>query len=133
MTINLRYTGIYESPKDGIRGACPPGVIHSVKTKGEEVKEKDNVVSEDDAFFLNPRFSEGLSDPSAGPKDFFEKNNPCGFMVRSTKNGSMTQYIFYDFCCHFVKYLPVGFGKEGQPVSEKHRVILQHSDPPHMA
>ena len=86
MTINLRYTGIYESPKDGIRGACPPGVIHSVKTKGEEVKEKDNVVSEDDAFFLNPRFSEGLSDPSAGPEDFLKNRIHVDLWLDQQKN-----------------------------------------------
>ena len=37
-------------------------------------------------------------------------------MVRATKNGSMTQDIFFDYCCHFVKHLPPGFRKDGQPV-----------------
>ena len=37
-------------------------------------------------------------------------------MVRSTKNGSMTQEIFFDYCCHFVNNLPHGYGKDGQPV-----------------
>ena len=36
-------------------------------------------------------------------------------MVRAIKNGSMTQDIFFDYCCHFVKHLPEGLGKDGKP------------------
>ena len=58
----------------------------------------------DENIYVNPRFCVGLSDPDAGPKDFFEHRNPCGFSIRSTKNGSMTQDTFFDYCVPFVKW-----------------------------
>ena len=94
-------------------------IIHSdaaEATRQNDKKEQgEEASSENDKFFLHPRFAEGLSDPYAGPADFFEKKKPFGFMVRSTKNGSMTQERFMDYCIHHVKNLPVGQGKGGLP------------------
>ena len=83
-------------------------IVHShqaeKKNKNAQVVDDTRVsYSEDDKIFVNPRFSVGLADPNAGPKSFVDHQNPCGFCVRATKNGSMTQESFFDFCVHFVK------------------------------
>lgn len=52
-------------------------IIHSdaaEATRQNDKKEQgEEASSENDKFFLHPRFAEGLSDPYAGPADFFEK------------------------------------------------------------
>ena len=65
-------------------------IVHSDQAEATQKNDKIEQASqhadtETDKFFLHPRFMEGLSDPSAGPKDYFKKQNPCGFMVRLTK------------------------------------------------
>ena len=107
LTRQQTRTGIYKSPRDAINGACPPAIIHTEQVSGDkdDADKKSYNATESDKFFFNPRFWEGLSDPGAGPKDFFEKKNPCGFMVRATKNGSMTQDIFFWLLLSFCKAL----------------------------
>ena len=82
-------------------------IVHSHQAESKKMNAQDDDVrlsySEDDKIFVNPRFSVGLADPNAGPKSFLDHQNPCGFCVRATKNGSMTQESFFDFCVHFVK------------------------------
>ena len=80
-------------PRDGVRGACPPSIIHSHQAEAKEndgVEKHQRIYRESDKIYVAPRFSDGLADPQAGPKDFYDQQNPCGFCVRSTKNGSMT-------------------------------------------
>lgn len=54
-------------------------IIHSdaaEATRQNDKKEQgEEASSENDKFFLHPRFAEGLSDPYAGPADFIEKKN----------------------------------------------------------
>ena len=82
-------------------------IVHSHQAESKKMNAQDDGArlsySEDDKIFVNPRFSVGLADPNAGPKSFVDHQNPCGFCVRATKNGSMTQESFFDFCVHFVK------------------------------
>ena len=105
----LCYTlGSYTFPSLGLIGACPPFVVHShmsenKKTIDEDIECKLQYTAEEN-IYVNPRFTVGLSDPDAGPNDYFEHRNPCGFTIRSTKNGSMTQETFFDYCVHFVKW-----------------------------
>ena len=42
--------------------------------------------------------------------------NPSGIGVAVTTSGSMTKDRFPAFCAHFVKHLPTGQGKGGEPV-----------------
>ena len=104
-------TGIYGSHRDGIHGACPPMIIHSHQADvsvNEDIEDYEKTYSPGDPIFVAPRFGEGLADPNAGPKDFFAIKNPCGFAVRATKNGSMTQDKFFDFCVHYVNNKKAG-------------------------
>ena len=91
-----------------MKGACPPFIVHSHLSESKNLTDEDIEVkmqyTADEKIYVNPRFSVGLSDPESGPKDFFEHRNPCGFSIRSTKNGSMTQDTFFDYCVHFVKW-----------------------------
>ena len=96
-----------------MKGATPPFLVHSYQTSASNSNNNDEppTYSSSSLIKLNPRFSEGLANPHAGPVDFVEQKNPCGFCVRATKNGSMTLDIIYDYACHFVKHLPEGQGK----------------------
>ena len=62
-------------------------------------------------------YSEGIGKPYSvmAPEEDVRKN-PWGFCVRCAENGSMTQRIFFDYSTHFVKNLPEGQGKNGEPV-----------------
>ena len=74
-------------------------VIHATQTK---VDKKKKAYTEDEEIKLAERFGDGLRNPKAGPKAFTEDNNPYGFCVRATNNGSMAQDSFYDWCLHFI-------------------------------
>ena len=94
-------------------------VIHS-KSGGKSKKEasaneKNTNFNETDKINLSPRFAEGLADPNTGAKDWLTDKNTYDFSVRATNNGSMTQDTFFDFCLHFIKHLPNGQGKGGDP------------------
>ena len=98
-------------------------IIHSHQAESTKRKKTGNdstpvgppSYSPDDYIKVPLRFSKGLANLHAGSKDFVERINPCGFCVRGTKNGSMTQEIFFDFCVHFVKHLPPNQDKGPEP------------------
>ena len=81
-------------PKDGITGACPPMIVHTDQSASTETN-MEQEPKESDNFYLSPRFIFDLTDPSVGAKDFCEHQNPCDFAGQGTKNGSMTQEIFF--------------------------------------
>ena len=59
--------------------------------------------------------------PSRYIKNIYQKEdgqtiNPSGIGVAVTTSGSMTKDRFPAFCAHFVKHLPAGQGKGGEPV-----------------
>ena len=103
----------------------PPCIIHSRQAEASRRQknakcvssvELPSLYSEHDTIDLSPRFSVGLSDPTAGPQAYTDQVNPFGFSVRATANGSMTQDTFYDYCSMFVKNLPDDQGPGGKPV-----------------
>ena len=109
-------TGIYCTPVDGIEGAPPPMIIHACSFSPPK-SEVHATQSPSETFYQNPKFSEGLGEPySVMAKEGGTKKNPWGFLVRTAENGSMTQRTFFDYCMHFVKHLPDGQGKGGEPV-----------------
>ena len=89
--------GKYQNVEKGVtEGACGPVIIHSDSTQTEEKKQAErtrqrNGETPEDAN-VKSRFVEGMDLP--------------GVLVRTSKKGSMTQEIFYDFCEHFVGSLP---------------------------
>ena len=114
-------TGKYVVPSEDLRtGACPPMIIHSHqaeatnKSKSSTPSTASKKYSRDDEINVPSRFIEGLANPNAGVEDTDEIKNQFGFSVRSTKNGSMTQDTFYDWCLHFIKHLLEGQGKGGK-------------------
>ena len=112
---SINIAGVYKTPKDQVSGSTPPFLVHSIQKAASKNDDTSNVptYTPDSKIDFNIRFSEGLANPYAGPKDFTERKNPCGFCVRATKNGSMTLDTIFDFACHFVRHLPVGQGKGG--------------------
>ena len=99
---------------DQVNGAAPPFIVHSIQTTAAKNEDEEPpTYSPDSKIVLNERFLEGLANPLAGPKDFTERINPCGFCVRATKSGSMTLDVIYDYACHFFKHLPKGQGRGG--------------------
>ena len=66
-------------------------IIHARQVK---VKEKVKILHNDDLVSPAERFKDGLRNPKSGAKAFTENNNPFGFCVRATNNGSMTQDSF---------------------------------------
>jgi hypothetical protein len=77
-------------------GACGPVVIHSDSSQTEEKKQKER-----------ERQRNGETPAEANVKSRFVKGMDLpGVLVRTSKKGSMTQEIFYDYCEHFVGSLP---------------------------
>jgi hypothetical protein len=93
-----------------IEGACAPVVIHCDATQTEEKKmaererqRKGEVPTEKD---VNPKFLKGMDLPEV--------------LMRTSKNGSMDQEIFFDYCRHIVASLkedhkPVVLFLDGHP------------------
>ena len=83
-------------------GACGPVIIHSDGSQTEEKKQAERL-----------RQRTGETPAEATVKSRFVKGMDLpGVLVRTSKKGSMTQEIFYDFCEHFVGSLP----EEHEPV-----------------
>ena len=79
-------------------GACGPVLIHCDATQTEEKKQKERERQRNGeapvAANVQNRFLSGMDLP--------------GVLVQTSKSGSMTQEIFYDFCNRFVESLPPG-------------------------
>jgi hypothetical protein len=81
---------------DGIEGACGPVLIHCDATQTEEKKLEER-----------ERQRNGETPTEANVADRFKMGMDLPeVLVRTSKSGSMTQEIFYDYCKHFVASLP---------------------------
>jgi hypothetical protein len=95
--------GRYEDKKNEIHGACGPLLIHThstSKTKEKDLEERTRQrMGEEPAPALVPRrFKEGIGVPA--------------IEVFTTKSGSMTQEIFYNYAKHFVTNLAQDHGPQ---------------------
>jgi hypothetical protein len=81
-------------------GACLPVLIHSDGSQTEAKKQAERKRQRDGEMpteaNVSSRFVRGIDSP--------------GVLARTSKKGSMTQEIFYDFCQHFVGSLPEEHG-----------------------
>ena len=76
-------------------GACAPVLIHCDSTQTEEKKQKER-----------ERQRQGEAPTEANiAKKFVDGMDLPGVLVRTSKSGSMTQEIFFDYCRHFVTSL----------------------------
>ena len=108
-------SGNYKVPIEGIDGAPPPMIIHAcIASPNKEDPTDLQIFSE--KFYQNPSFSEGITEPFSVSANDEAKNNPWGFMVRTSAAGSMMQRTFYDYCIHFIARIPKNQGKNGEPV-----------------
>ena len=118
--LKILWTGQYGVPGKNISGPCGPGLIHAdggsadkeaekgqktKKQKDRERRQRLNNQREDDPIEVPLQYLLGLADPSPTPREAHDRN-PHGIMVRTTKEGSMTEETMLDYAMHFVKYLP---------------------------
>ena len=110
-------TGSYRCDKNKSEGSPPPYIIYSDK-KNKNVE--DNLTSMEKHRPYPPKipptnkkFFTNLLDLKEGEET---SSNALGLKVTTTKSGSMTQIMFYDYCCHFVTSLPLTQRKHGDPV-----------------
>jgi hypothetical protein len=89
--------GKYQNIEMGVNeGACGPVLIHCDGSQTEEKKQKER-----------ERQRNGESPTAANVANRFVAGMDLpGVLVRTSKSGSMTQEIFFDFCTHFVEALP---------------------------
>ncbi len=86
----------------GVGGACGPVLIHCDATQTDEKKNTER-----------ERQRRGEAPTESDVSDKFKKGMDLPeVLVRTSKSGSMTQEIFYDYCLHFVSSLP----EEHEPV-----------------
>jgi hypothetical protein len=94
--------GKYQDVANGIEGACGPVLIHCDATKTDEKtqeeRERQRNGEAPTESNVHARFLKGMDLPEV--------------LVRTSKSGSMTQEIFYDYCKHFVSSLE----EEHEPV-----------------
>ncbi len=94
--ITTCLNGRYEDKANKIHGACGPLLIHThstskTKEKDKEERARQRMGEEPMPALCSPRFREGINLPEID--------------VFTTKSGSMTQEIFYNFAKHFVANL----------------------------
>jgi hypothetical protein len=94
--ITTCVNGRYEDKENKIHGACGPLLIHThstskTKEKDKEERARQRMGEEPMPALCSPRFREGINLPEID--------------VFTTKSGSMTQEIFYNFAKHFVANL----------------------------
>jgi hypothetical protein len=94
--------GKYQDDVNGIEGACGPVLIHCDATKTDEKTQEERE---------RQRNGETPTQSSVGAK-FLKGMSIPEVLVRTTKSGSMTQEIFFDYCKHFVSSLK----EEHEPV-----------------
>jgi hypothetical protein len=91
----LFSTGKYQDDAMEIEGASGPVIIHCNATQTEEKKleerERQRKGEEPAESNISEKFLQGMDLPEG--------------LVRSSKSGSMTQEIFFDYCKHFVASL----------------------------
>ena len=80
---------------NGFEGACGPVLIHCDATKTDEKTQEERE---------QQRNGETPTQSSVGAK-FLKGMTLPEVLVRTTKSGSMTQEIFFDYCKHFVSSL----------------------------
>jgi hypothetical protein len=87
--------GKYQDDAMEIEGACAPVIIHCDATQTEEKKleerERQRNGEAPSESKVNAKFRKGMDIPEV--------------LVRTSKSGSMTQEIFFDYCKHFVASL----------------------------
>jgi hypothetical protein len=87
---------LYKNAAMGIEGACGPVLIHCDATQTEEKKMEERE---------RQRNGETPTEANVANKFLNGLDLPDG-LVRTSKSGSMTQEIFYDYCQHFCGSLP---------------------------
>jgi hypothetical protein len=89
--------GKYQNIEMGVtEGACGTVLIHCDGTQTEEKKQKERE---------RQRNGETPAEANVGNRFLAGMDLP-GVLVRTSKSGSMTQEIFFDFCAHFIGSLP---------------------------
>ena len=101
MILTSLHKGYYQNPLESFNcGAPPPFIIHEQKAKKDSASEKSTArLTTEDTVEIPITYLLGLE-----KDDSTDNLNACGFDVRiSSKTGSITQDLFFEYCHHFVR------------------------------